>query len=314
MPRPRALKAFHSLFVGIEITVVFGEGGDGGEDVLPLEVVMTLPVSEGQSEVEVRLPLSQCSNGASINSETFVVEECATLSNCARLDVILVLATTPRMTNEKTTNEAARTAARYAVAYHLQQQVVSQRTKNTLLLERSGLSSWLDLPGVINLEKDSTTTDAFTAEQSTKVNQLGQRLTSMEGSHSISYHLALIAGGLAPRPNRPDREVIFRPYSSRDAHILLQLKRTVEVISTLNAEKEKVGRKETRHTGSGRIKTLLDGALSAGKAARNERAVPEIKRLKEYGSDGTPPAALADVVAKVRRWNFPELLCVSLAY
>lgn len=51
--------------------------------------------------------------------------------------------------------------------------------------------------------------------------------------------------------------------------------------------------------GRGRIKTLLDGALSAGKAARNEAVVPEIRRLKEYGSDGTPPSALASVVAQV---------------
>ena len=51
------------------------------------------------------------------------------------------------------------------------------------------------------------------------MNQLGERLTSMEGAYEISNHLCLIAvaGGLAPRPNRPDREVIFRPYSSRDA-------------------------------------------------------------------------------------------------
>lgn len=48
----------------------------------------------------------------------------------------------------------------------------------------------------------------------------------------------------------------------------------------------------------GRIKTLLDGALSAGKAARNEDIVPNIKQLKTYGSDGTPPKVLADEVAK----------------
>ena len=52
--------------------------------------------------------------------------------------------------------------------------------------------------------------------------------------------------------------------------------------------------------GRGRIKTVIDGALSAGKAARNERVVPEIKKLKVYGSDGTPPSALAKEVANVR--------------
>jgi len=52
--------------------------------------------------------------------------------------------------------------------------------------------------------------------------------------------------------------------------------------------------------GRGRIKTVIDGALSAGKAARNERVVPEIKKLKVYGSDGTPPSSLAKEVANVR--------------
>jgi hypothetical protein len=70
------------------------------------------------------------------------------------------------------------------------------------------------------------------------------------------------------------------------------LKRTVEVVSVLNATKGGGGR--------GRIKTLLDGSLSAGKAARNKRVVPEIRKLKEFGSDGTPPSALARVVAEVR--------------
>ena len=38
--------------------------------------------------------------------------------------------------------------------------------------------------------------------------------------------------------------------------------------------------------------------MTAGKAARNEKTVPEIIKLKEYGSDGTPPSALASFVAE----------------
>lgn len=126
-----------------------------------------------------------------------------------------------------------------------------------------------------------------------------QCLNTMKYSHSL-INSSLIAGGLAPRPNRPDREVIFRPYSSREAHILLQLKRTVEVVSVADeGEPERIDdRKQGKNFIRGRIKTLLDGALSAGKAARNEAIVPEITQLKEYGSDGTPPKVVADVVAR----------------
>lgn len=95
--------------------------------------------------------------------------------------------------------------------------------------------------------------------------------------------------------NRAENDAPFLPLflpSNAATDILLQLKRTVEVVSLLNATKGGGGR--------GRIKTLLDGSLSAGKAARNERVVPEIRKLKEFGSDGTPPSALARVVAEVR--------------
>ena len=57
---------------------------------------------------------------------------------------------------------------------------------------------------------------------------------------------------------------------------------------------------EKQTGGRGRIKTLLNSGLTAGKAARNEQVVPEIIKLKEYGSDGTPPSTLASVVAEVR--------------
>ena len=77
-------------------------------------------------------------------------------------------------------------------------------------------------------------------------------------------------------------------YRTLPTDIMLQLKRTAEVIS--------VG------CGRGRLKTVIDGALSAGKAARNEKIVPEIKKLKAYGSDGTPPLLLAKEVANVRNY------------
>ena len=342
VPRPRALKAFHSLFVGMEISLVSGIGtntNNAGDDLnVPLEVVLKLPsynYEVGKNPEEVRIPLndnmsmqqSPSNNEFNSSSETFVVDECAALSNCARLDVILVLKRVKSQSGDERINnstimqntilsQAGRMiAARYAVAYNLQQQIYSQRTKTTTLLERTGLTSWLDLPGAINIEKknESPISNTLRQEQYTEIDRLSQRLTSLEGARFISTHLSLIAGGLAPRPNRPDREVIFRPYSSRDAHILLQLKRTVEVVSVLKNGKDNHDKGSSSSSsgsesslddkktngGRGRIKTLLDGALSAGKAARNEDVVPEIVQLKEYGSDGTPPVALANIVAEV---------------
>jgi hypothetical protein len=164
------------------------------------------------------------------------------------------------------------------------------------------LTTLLDLPGAVRINNDDDETETFSTingqcNSDNEINQLANRLSTMEGALAICTHLSLVASGLSPRPNRPDREVLFRPYSSRDAHILLQLKRTVELVSVLNMTTTTT---ENGGGGRGRIKTLLDSALTAGKASRNERIVPEIRKLKEYGSNGSPPLALAKVVAEVR--------------
>ena len=89
------MKAFHSLFVGVEISVVWGsnEGRNNGiehSNFSLLEVVLKIPSNEGEQSavVELRLPLSQYHlNGASADdmmlqsskehsiSETFVILE-----------------------------------------------------------------------------------------------------------------------------------------------------------------------------------------------------------------------------------------------
>jgi len=82
----------------------------------------------------------------------------------------------------------------------------------------------------------------------------------------------------------------------------------VDVVSVLsnpgngviNGHHRKGKGNEKQTGGKGRIKTLLNSGLTAGKAARNEQVVPEIIELREYGSDGTPPSTLASVVAEVR--------------
>eukprot|EP00986_Skeletonema_menzelii_P009385 scaffold4266_cov139-Skeletonema_menzelii.AAC.9 len=296
VPKPKALKAYQSLFLGMVIDVVYIDNND---DYSPVEVILSMPSSDST----VRLPIYSKFNTLFDHSETcsctFEVVECVALSNCARFETIFILEEQQQQTNiyqRQNITQFTDIAGRYLTAYRLHQQVSSQRTKTSSLLERAGLTSWLDLPEAVDTQSnlDSNLSD----KQCSEIINLAQRLLSMDGALKISSHLSLISGGLAPRPNRPDREVIFRPYSSRDAHILLQLKRTVEVISVADGEEDGLESGKRSINSRGRIKTLLDGALSAGKAARNEDIVPEIKQLKEYGSDGTPPRGVADVVAQ----------------
>ena len=234
VPRPRALKAFQSLFVGMEITVM-ADGEESNTSIL--EIVLQLPsISndniQSEDNIKVRIPLDCMSSGfierelqqsttsnENTCSQTFVIDECVTISNCARLDILLVLKILKEDDNDCMNQDVISTAARYAIAYNLQQQIHAQRSKSMSLLERSGLSSWLDLTD--GVKTNQVISNPMTNNQLKEVYQLAQRLTSMEGASAISNHLCVIASGLAPRPNRPDREVIFRPYSSRDARELL---------------------------------------------------------------------------------------------
>lgn len=349
VPRPNALRDFQSLFVGRRIVVNELTGEVSRVRSLPSSMGGggMIPLLATTKKRETRIPPSMSNDNGTPSSlvlrveHSFIVEECAALSNCARLDILLVLRSEEECwqrrwwhdddvlnatfvtrkrrsvdgtvaTNDTATSTGAATAiiaARYIVAYNLQRQVRSR--------QHARLATWLDLPGgsIIADNHESMPNasllleTAMTDDAWNEISIFSHRLQSIEGAQSMSTHLSLIACGLLPRPNRPHREVIFRPYSSRDAHILLQLKRTVEVVSVLNVTVDGGGGGGGRR-GRGRIKTLLDGALHAGKAARNEHVVPEIRMLKEYGSEGTPPLALVRAVAEAAR---EQAVAVSVA-
>ena len=81
------------------------------------------------------------------------------------------------------------------------------------------------------------------------------------GDANCTRHLAHVAAGL----KNPKRA--FNPYSSRDAHIMLQLKRALSASArTSNVE----------------LKTLIQTALTAGKLARDPGRLPSIKVLRDY--------------------------------
>ena len=308
VPRPKSLKAFQSLFVGMEICIHGDwilQNNNTQEETIFCYNNMTLkqPQSSDVASlvVEQQLLSSKQFQSGSVSNE-YIIEECVTLSNCARFEMLVVLKSKNEQYTSHTTPAAssnieskmAETASKLCVAYQLFRQTENYQTDT--FLQRSGLASWIDLPNVIlkTNGNDVSPPNTISMDQSKAITQLEQRLTCINGHRPISNHLSLIASGLAPRTNRPDREVIFRPYSSRDAHILLQLKRTAEVISVHDTQQGGRSRGQI-------IKTLLDCALSAGKAARNERIVPDIRQLKQFGSDGTPPVALANIVAAVSR-------------
>lgn len=143
--------------------------------------------------------------------------------------------------------------------------------------------SRLDSPRLIDTASSFGKDDANSKDF---VQELSCHWNCISGVEEVSHHLCLVAAGMALRPNRPDRPVPFQPFSSRDAHILLQLKRTP-------------------FEGGNRIKLLLNAALSAGKAARDPQQVPALEQLRrDYGETGNskysiaPPAAVTEAAAK----------------
>jgi len=286
IPRALTIQQFQELFIGMKLHIVIDED-------TKMKVVLKNTQTSLDNDIVIDVPSSSkyitnnttpssssyITNNAkaAIEETSFTIEECSVISTCARMNIVFVLQSD---TNNDTIAE--RIATQYAVAYTIQQQL------------------------------------HFTSYQSTKEKEkemhlIANELKHIEGSRSISTHLCLVACGLATRPDKSTSEVIFRPFDSQDAHILMQIKRSVEIVSVMgeihakrdahkkhkgknrqNRRRSSTGRRKimsksnTHSTSCGRIKTLLDTALTAGKKARNEVAIPEISSLKEYSKDDTP--------------------------
>ena len=287
IPRALTIQQFQELFIGVKIHVVIDEDTKmkvvlkNTQTSLDNDIVIDVP-SSSKYITNNTTPSSSSYNTnnakAAIEETIFTIEECSVISTCARMDIIFVL-------QSDTNNDILKQiATQYLVAYTIQQQL-------------------------------HFTSYQSTKEQEKEVHLIANELKHIEGSRSISTHLCLVACGLATRPDKSTSEVIFRPFDSQDAHILLQMKRSVEIVSvmgdmsaTRHTDKKHKGKKQNRRrrsstgrlesnrnkastqdsTSCGRIKTLLDTALTAGKKARNEAAIPEISSLKEYSKDDTP--------------------------
>lgn len=177
------------------------------------------------------------------------IRECTVLSNCARLEVVI-------WSNNVTIEEVG--TMKDSVSRCLVEQVISYRRKPFPMLRdqlsRFDSATLIDRDIRLDREDDSL------------VQEISSYFNCMSGVENVSRHLCTVAAGMATRPNRPERHVAFRPFSSRDAHILLQLKRTREV--SLGSH----------------VQMIFDAALSAGKNTRNVEKVPQLKALQQYGS------------------------------
>ena len=217
--------------------------------------------------------------------EGYKVEECAILSNCARLDVLLLLGRVEEMESRGNVSRPDDVAALIVAGCVYSQLGLFTSQRRSPFME--SVSSFLDLPGMV-FEDTNTRIDnsrLIVEEKNEELGNLALFLNRTSSAEDIVTHFSKVAAGMAPRASRPDRPVIFRPFSSRDAHIMLQLKRTSEVASQYP-----------------NMKIILDAALSAGKAARDTKQCPALNKLKGYDNEGkysqAAPQKLANEVAE----------------
>jgi hypothetical protein len=200
----------------------------------------------------------------------------------------------------------------------LQARAYQWRRKKNPLIELQ--LNWDSPDWVVNFDPENDGVPAPVGEE-LAVSELLRSWEVCRGPRDVARHLCLVAAGMASRPRRPDRPVTFRPFSSRDAHIMLQLKRTLDSLAHVQhrpsgGEGEGAAGRSRRSSSrnnnnnsnnSACCSTLLRHAQQAGKAARNPDKVPELLELRRYGTGDNskyatePPAQLARQVREVRK-------------
>lgn len=249
------------------------------------------------------------------------LQECSVLSNCARLEVLCIVAKSATSSTHASTrnNNADLKNSTAAVNSTLERRLLEEVSlcfaSQMLYASSSTRSVWsqlffptqMDRPNaVLNLDHSPLDVDGGNDPYRINVIQdvrddLSEHWKVIRGPHDVLQHLCEVAAGMAARPRRPDRTTLFRPFSSRDAHILLQLKRTKEIVSvaryavggphyesvaTAKADGVRLDRRQKI------ISLLFEYALRAGKAARNPKIVPELNLLRGDISVGGPTPSI----------------------
>lgn len=210
--------------------------------------------------------------------------ECSIISNCARLEVLC----TYSLPFEQEKGNGLEQQPENILARDISTCFIAQLDHHRNLSKKSNPWTKMMMQLPVNVDNpDSVLTNIPPVVDPMKsVSHYDSWWNVTVGPKPILTHLCRVSAGMGRRPRRPDRAVVFRPYSSRDAHVLLQLKRTRENIGFLPLQDDTAST-ESKDAKSQKRKLLpivLDYALRAGKAARNSDIVPEILELKEMTS------------------------------
>jgi hypothetical protein len=272
------------------------------------------------------------------------LKECSILSNCARLDVLCTISTTTTQEQSSPSPTTTSTNSNNVIALSFEDDTrrgierpsVEQQQEQLLLdnvslcfasqmlyagsnppsmLSQLLFPTQMDRPdAVLNLDRPPADAVSYSKEGSYVLYNVQKELSThweiIRGPNAVLRYLCEVSAGMATRPRRPDRTTQFQPFSSRDAHILLQLKRTKEIVS-VSQQEESYNSDKSRDKGLTMvaksivrdrhrqqlvvIPLLFEYALRAGKAARNPDIVPELNFLREDVLYGVSSSAIVIV-------------------
>jgi hypothetical protein len=195
--------------------------------------------------------------------------EVSVLCNCARFDVMVVVPV-PSCTEPVVRRAVARTLLRQVQRRSTHPEVPNWKS---FRLPRFRVSA--DDPTRVAVPTTTPYQDDILDEG--LVDRIAGTFRVRTGPEDVARYLCTVAAGIVGTQSHrrqkvgssggsDDPAVTFRPYSSRDAHILLQLKRTLDV------------------TNGPVLSSLLRSALEAGKGSRNQQVVPAIRSLQQYAT------------------------------
>jgi hypothetical protein len=217
--------------------------------------------------------------------------ETAVLSTCARFEILVVMSRS-KSQEDTGVNSNIDDAIKDSLVGALAEQIIFQECKKSYFLKTLLPFSVFDKPQRIcsntigriskspsTLKSLQTLTDAMKDEVMVTVNV-----------ENVSRRLCLIGAGLQDRP-------IFRPFSSRDAHVMAQIKRTSDGAVQQHSDEKSLDTATTTY-----CKILFDAALQCGKAARSPKAVPILDELRSAsnGADGPPELSKAAALSAVK--------------
>lgn len=204
--------------------------------------------------------------------------EVAVLSTCARFEVLIAVSMQSKSSNNEI-KDATKNIVKDATINAIINQIQLQNRRLSYRIQKLLPFNLMDRPSrIIQVDEHKERKD-HKNDVSLK-NVIADKFLVYNENDEAIKRMCLIAAGLQDRP-------IFRPFSSRDAHIMQQLKRTVE--GTVSLKNNSEGN-WTEAPSSTFCKIVFDASLQSGKAARSPMSLPILLDLKEQsnGADGPP--------------------------